>query len=729
MLSLVLLFQLAVPQCQSPSPGPLPRGNRDQLDAAGRIVRDAAGAEFSYGDAPLVLADEGLAATGAESVAGPVHVGGYCAFGEGIGLSGIAIAQQGPLIDVVVGGGSGFGGNQWWQVLRWDGSGLETRLFGPQYPAGIQKLAVGDVRADAGSELVILSGGALEVRSLIDGLVLASFSGLADASALLLEDIGGDGLQEILLASPGSVRAVSGGGTLLFTHAGLGGSDLVVGQMDGDAALELATNDGRILDLGALTVQCTWANGFGAELEADDIDGDGLDELVYADAWSSIWTFDADACAPKGSFSNPNTDAMRLLDVEGDGDREIVVGDAQWGSVHVHDPLTFALLGQIGNPEHGTTDLAVADVDADGSPEILWGAGATSSGPDRLYVGCLPGAAIEWQNVQLDGPFVGPEQGDVDGDGQLELAFVSRSSNAGYAAGRIVLLDGLTLEVEGISQPVAQGLGWTGVHDLRLANADADVALEIVLATGTTYDGLIEIWSFAGGTFELQSSNQVLPFGATFYAADVLDLEGDGDLESIGVTGVEHTGASGATVIAYDAASGAQEWESPPIGLGFVTGRGLLVEDLDGDGAVEIVAFVRDGPAYLWDGVSKQPEALIDGSFYSVGSLDSGAASTLIFGDAFGKAVGYRCSNGVWRKVGIFDLGAGPIEGFSFGPRNTLCTSRGATYELRQLWHSTAPFWSTSSFGSDCGRRTVFQEARARFLITSQYACLAFDWQ
>ncbi|MCP4092553.1 MAG: hypothetical protein GY747_03805 [Planctomycetes bacterium] len=63
------------------------------------------------------------------------------------------------------------------------------------------------------------------------------------------------------------------------------------------------------------------------------------------------------------------------------------------------------------NPEHGTTSVTLADVDADGQLEIVWGAGHSSSGKDIMYVADAATLAIEWESLDLRGPFIGPVRG------------------------------------------------------------------------------------------------------------------------------------------------------------------------------------------------------------------------------------------------------------------------------------------------------------------------------
>ena len=112
--------------------------------------------------------------------------------------------------------------------------------------------------------------------------------------------------------------------------------------------------------------------------------------------------------------------AIHVTDIDGDSVQELLVGEGQWGDVIAFDTVTQQQEWFIANPEHGVTDVAVGDVYGDGDEEVLWGAGATSTGADRLYVADWQTSMIEWENIQLEGPFLGPAMGDLDGDG-IEL--------------------------------------------------------------------------------------------------------------------------------------------------------------------------------------------------------------------------------------------------------------------------------------------------------------------
>jgi hypothetical protein len=202
-----------------------------------------------------------------------------------------------------------------------------------------------------------------------------------------------------------------------------------------------------------------------------------------------------------------------VADVDNDGVPEVIIGDGQWGTVHVRDLNTQASKWEANNPEHGVTNIAVGDVDDDGVVELLWGAGWTSTGADYLYVANTTGGHdIKWQSIDLQGPFLGPAIGDLDGDGQPELVICSLYSNSSYDSGRILVFELATLALRGISDPVVDDVAWTGVHDLKLRDVQGNGRMQIIIGADYLYDGAIEIYRFdSNNTFTRVWTNSTRP--------------------------------------------------------------------------------------------------------------------------------------------------------------------------------------------------------------------------
>ncbi len=77
---------------------------------------------------------------------------------------------------------------------------------------------------------------------------------------------------------------------------------------------------------------------------------------------------------------------MRIGDADSDGIADILHGDDQWGSIHVLVPTNGFEFMTLDNPEHGVTDIVVADLNMDGVNEVMWGAGHTSTGSDHWFI-------------------------------------------------------------------------------------------------------------------------------------------------------------------------------------------------------------------------------------------------------------------------------------------------------------------------------------------------------
>lgn len=710
-----------------------------QRNAAGQPVREPDGALHTYSQSTLQHAAvperesfshaSGSAALGAAGQ----RLWSYVSWGNGVGLSGISIAptSQGP--EIVLGGGTQtFGSNGYWYTARWQPAtqSYEQVWASGNYSPAVRRIEVGDVHPNPGAEIVVLQeNGLVTVHSAEDKQVVAGFAG-AGGNALRLHDLDGDGRREIVTASATSVYAHSGAGALLWQRAGQGGNDLAVGQMDADPSLEVATTDGKVLDVASGTVQCTWGQGFGFRIEAIDFDSDGKDELVFALSWSFVYAFDVDTCLPKWSMSNFNTGAIAIGDGNGDGTPELLIGDAQWGTVHAHDLVTQAPLWSINNPEHGTTDVALGDVDGDGTVEVLWGAGATSTGEDRLFVGNPLSQAIEWQNVQLDGPFIGPVRGDLDGDGAEELVAVANSSDAGYGAPRIVVFDAATLAVRGVSQETCNNLGWEGVGEVRVRDVDADGRGEILIAACTTYDGLIEIYDFApAGTFTEIWDNNTLPSSSVFRCVDAADIDGDGQMEVLGGVAGATTGSQGVFVYVYDYATGVEEGRTLHLGGGtFGSATDLEIGDFDGDGALEFAALSRNVGVWVFDGATRALEAFVDlpdAQHLRQHARTSLEPPALLVARGNGTITVRRHDAGTYPQVASLPIG-GAVNAFEVGRGQSLALGLSSRVVLRRPFSSVA--WQSEDLGAGMGQGFVFQQAQQRVVATGGWGVFAFQW-
>ncbi len=565
-------------------------------------------------------------------------------YGVGIGDTGLTAADldgDGSLEIVAAGGPRDFFGNDFWYVLRYDGSGYPQVWARHQYAEDIGSLRAVDLDGDGDSEILVGVDGDILIYDGLDPVLTQTITTAAsEIRGLTAVDVDGDGDDELVFCDASRLYIHDlATGAQEYQGSGFGGLDLAVGNVDADADLEIVvgngTSTGWVLNGSTRAVEWTNGSGFGSHVAVADLDGDSMDEIVAAFRWNDIDVFDGDLQAL--AFMIPVTNelgAMKVLDVEGDGALEIVYGNGQWGSIHVHDSAG-ALLWSRSNPEHGVTDIEIADVDGDGTAELLWGAGYSSTGPDYLFVVDTFSLVEEWRNPDITGPFRALDYGDLDGDGDNEIVLGCFESDSGRNDGLYFVYDAATRALEFTSgEPT--GSNWTGLWRVRQANVDLDPQNELFVTTSTTYTGKIFAYDGVTHAEEWQLATES---GLTFLAMEVADVDGDGALEIVASTGREHTGASGVYLYVYDAATGALEWQSASLGANFVDFPLLRIADVDADAALEMLTARYGGELQVFDGVSRAQELVtadLDISALDTADRDGDGKAEILIGTQSG---------------------------------------------------------------------------------------------
>lgn len=674
-------------------------------DAAGRPVRSETGQQLTYqkiewGRAPAPQKTQQQRPTARAVPAGAKEpTWSYVAFGRNIGRLGLVSATVNGVTEVyATAAGTHWGNATYWYALTNASAsltdGLKQTYASTEFDSPIIRLAVAKYATGEQRIVVALEDGTLvqydaATKQLKDRSVgpCASHNGQQSFGT---GDLNGDGTDEFISVCTDGTLVAHGPLYKSWSLAGVGGGgNIAVGQMDDDPAIEIATSAGKVVDSVKKTVQWNHAEGFGSPVLAADIDGDGRAELIANYDW--ITAYDVEKKLPKWSIQAGYTTA--LGDVTGDGVPELLVGDEQWGSVHVYDMSTQLEIGSIANPEHGVTNILVADVNGDGVSELLWGAGATSSGSDFLYVSTWATKQIEWQNMDLVGPFIGPVAGDLDGDGVDEIVFASSGSNSGYDSGRLIVLDSRTLAVRAVSAPVVDNRSWTGIRDLRLGDTNGDGRLEILIAADRLYDGAMEAYKFTRKNVFVRTAQVIDDTASAFSSIAAADVEGDGKIELLGGTQD--------FVIAYDPATGQRKWRSPVQMDGAV--RDLVVGDLDADGALEFTALVNEAKSYVHDGVTHSLEAIIDLPGTSMSSVARPSGLHLLIGDASGQVHELAYKNGAYVEVKSWTAAVGPIDGVTAGAAVWV----GTQGQLRTFNNQGALRYESVQLDGHAGRQVV----------------------
>lgn len=280
-----------------------------------------------------------------------------------------------------------------------------------------------------------------------------------------------------------------------------------------------------------------------AGVAAGDIDGDGIVELVVAGN-SQLVCFEHDGTL-KWTVSLPLGDsytAPAIADMDGDGSPEIIAcrtifnadgsvrGNGQYGT---------------GNGVLGCTSFA-ADIDGDGVQEVVVG--------DALY---RPDGSAIWYNGQIDGY---PAVADFDLDGMPEIVVVrSGSVRLQDATGAVLWTTPLP--------------GGGGGGPPTIADYDGDGEPEIGVAGR-------DVYAMFDGDGTLVWHNVTQDFSSGVTGSSVYDFEGDGVADVLYADETNlwvYSGIDGAVKLKYEAHNSNTAIEF------------ALVADVDADGQVEIV--------------------------------------------------------------------------------------------------------------------------------------------
>ncbi|MEK8033561.1 VCBS repeat-containing protein [Ideonella sp. DXS29W] len=708
-MAAIALFGLTVATVAAEQPEQW-RGQGPYLNEAGQPIRDESGRRITYKKGqwlqPQVRRADSHQLT-THSLAGSlVPSWSYVAFGSDIGGQGLVSALiQGKKEILATASTSTFGPSTYWYALApVSGAlvdGLKQTFASPPLEGSIVKLALatgsaGDLRivvALSNDTLIQYDAATKQVKSEAPG-PCAEKDGL---TAFTTGDLNADGVDEFISICGDRSLVVDGPAYTSWTLPEIGGDELVLGQMDDDAAIEIVSNSGQVIDSASKSIQWTYENGFGRHMVAGDVDGDGRHELLGAESWYFVNAYDVEKQLPKWTIQiDGDIDAIQLGDVTGDGMQELLVGELQGSAVQVFDTVSQAKLGKLANPEGGVTNLLVTDLNGDGSNEILWGCGETSTGPDFLKVASWSTRKTDWQSIDLVGPFTAPVIGDLDGDGIDEVVFGSYKADSGYSSGRIIVLDGKTLAVRGVSAPIVKNQSWEGTKDLALADVDGDGKKEILVAADRLYQGALEIYQFTRKNTFKKLTTIIEPDLPGFTAVTAADSDGDGTVEML-------AGNSG-YLYAYDPLLGTRKWRTSTSMV--YTPRDIIVGSFDDEVTPEIAAMGAGGNLFIHSGVTHEIEAVIEvAGARSLSSVMTPSGLHLLVGDFYGKVNEYAYRAGAYTRVKRWQASTDSIDGVTATPDGTRWV--GSAGIVRAFGKQGTLKYESVNLGFEAGRKVV----------------------
>jgi titin len=334
-----------------------------------------------------------------------------------------------------------------------------------------------------------------------------------------------------------------------------GTSDLVFPCMRND--VDLTTGSLGFVDAGDLDyasiAPVRLATVGATAVDASDVDGDGIEDLVFASYGKALGNLDGNSPMFLGSqtgwygiphhiFYTSGAMDVVMTDLNGDGHADVVFAQEQsdsgynvkstlfWGSEegwNASADVRFSTTGASG--------LEVVDVNDDGLPDLVFAcyrdADFTADSLVFLqdsagYCGTEPDRYLETVGARA------VASGDIDKDGYVDLVFACHEDGDTFAVNSLIYKGGAGGNFGAIPTEIAT----VGAMDVEVADLNGDGHLDIAFAnnrnstSGYLGESYVYLADGSGG-FGSSPSVRLPTDGAS--AVEVADLDGEGDLDLV----------------------------------------------------------------------------------------------------------------------------------------------------------------------------------------------------
>jgi subtilisin family serine protease len=498
-------------------------------------------------------------------------------------------------------------------VLLGNGDGTFQKEQTLYAPGAVLSVATGDFNGDGNLDIV---GG------LAGGLPLVVFAG-----------DGKGGFSDPIVRPPET--PIASYATVNMQTADMnrdGVPDLIVTDQGGvvnGAQIYLSMGDGTFKESDAFIGDTPAGNVLNAA--AGDMDGDGCPDVVVSTDSGYVYLFHGNCDGTVQGFPNVlfygSGDAgagLALADVNGDGHLDVVISGILFDVGYYGPPTGDAVAvllgdgqghlspGKLYRGEPGMYNLAIADVNGDGKPDILTANQDTDTASVYLNngnggfgdpVGGYVGYSVDGTTSgSINSTYAAAAVVDVNGDGKPDIVFVEVPLAANVYSWKLctMLNDGT-----GHFGPVLRSDAMDGnliPYDVQFVDVRGTGKPDLLVLGGYMDVGVTPFLGFApnrgDGTFGPLKLTPMPDLPSIFAAGD---FNGDGKIDVVlaGATGQTTTGLTNRLTFCKGNGDGTFTVGSKiDFGPAGITGGGprlSFVADFNGDGKLDVIVAVNDG--------------------------------------------------------------------------------------------------------------------------------------
>jgi hypothetical protein len=285
------------------------------------------------------------------------------------------------------------------------------------------------------------------------------------------------------------------------------------------------------------------------------------------------------------------TTSIALADVDGDGDLDLVAGNSnQTNRLYLNngtvDPFSGVAGADISSDAHVTTSIALGDVDGDGDLDLVAG---NATQINRLYLNngtADPFSGVAGLNISSYAHWTySIALGDVDGDGDLDLV----EGNYFAQANRLYLNNGTSNPFSGVASADISS-DTHNTDSIELGDIDRDGDLDLV-AGNFDQTNRLYLNNGTAAPFSGVTGSDISSDAHSTWSIALGDMDGDGDLDLVAgdYDQANRLYLNNGTAAPFSGVTGAD------ISSDAHATQSIVLGDVDGDGDLDLVAGNADG--------------------------------------------------------------------------------------------------------------------------------------